>query len=304
MIRETRLPGSPRVLLTGITSIHGWPLFQALGRSLPADRLFGIRPPKMRVPNLPNVASACITDRARFIRIRDEFNPTHVVHCGGVCDLDVCEARPAWAAAMNTEGTGLISELFGESSHIFYLSTDLVFSGNTPPPDGYAEDAPCDPVSVAGRTFADAELTLARCPHHCIVRLGLPFARSITGDKGAIDWIDSRFRKGLPVTLFHDEIRSVIDGDIIVAAVILLLQHGVCGLFHCGGPIPMSLHGVGEYVLQIGGYPQNLLRSIARAEEIDGPPRVGNVTLNSGKLARLVAVIDPDLARRLEPPSD
>ena len=53
-----------RILITGITSIHGWPLYQKLQSVVPPDRLFGIRPPNMRMPESGNVASACMTEDA------------------------------------------------------------------------------------------------------------------------------------------------------------------------------------------------------------------------------------------------
>lgn len=178
------LPQHWKILITGITSIHGWPIYRRLIECLPATRLFGICPPKTRVLIGPNVRAACITDREQLEQIRKEFSPTHVFHCAGVCDLDVCEDRPNWAYDINVNGTGAICSIFADLP-IFYMSTDLVFSGENPPPTGYAEIHPPDPVSVAGKTFSQAETQLDHADHACIVRLGLPLGDSITGDKGA-----------------------------------------------------------------------------------------------------------------------
>ncbi len=150
------LPESWRVLATGVTSIHGWPIFQALTHNLPENRLFGIRPPKMEIPDDSNVIPLCMTDIQGLKAIRTRFNPTHIVHCAGVCDLDVCEERPDWAHAINVQGAEAVVQVFGDLP-IFYVSTDLVFSGINPPTGGYAEDHEPDPVSVAGRTFVLAE---------------------------------------------------------------------------------------------------------------------------------------------------
>jgi len=286
---RNEIPCRWRILVTGVTAIHGWPVFQELQKALPEERLFGIRPPKMKIPSGAGIQSMCITDRDALARIKQVFRPTHVVHCSGVCDLDVCEERPAWARAINTHGTKAVADMFGDDCYILYLSTDLVFSGNNPPAGGYAEHHTADPVSVAGKTFAAAELELMRCRRCCIVRLGLPLGRSITGDKGALDWIRSRFEKRLPVTLFHDEWRSVIECRKIVRVILYLLSGEITGLFHCGGPVPASLHEVGKRVLEAGCFPGHLLRGISRHEEKNGPPRIGNVALDSSKLSALVA---------------
>jgi dTDP-4-dehydrorhamnose reductase len=269
-----------KILITGITSIHGWPIYKILARSLPADRLFGIRPPGTDVPAGPGVQAACITDRDRLHRIRKRFRPTTVIHCAGVCDLDVCEDRPEWAYAMNVEGTRTVRDVFGDLP-IIYMSTDLVFSGEDPPVGGYAESHAADPVSVAGKTFAEAETLIRRLERSCVVRLGLPLGGSVTGDKGAIDWIESRFRRQLPVTLFRDEFRSCITCEEIADMALQVLTGQWTGLYHFGGDRSWSLHDIGAHVIDRGGYDPALLRGILRRQEKNGPPRIGDVSLNS-----------------------
>jgi dTDP-4-dehydrorhamnose reductase len=281
---------STKVLFTGVTSIHGWPLFEKLRQRMPPERLMAIRPPKMRIPEDENVRSLCVSDRAGLEEIRERFAPTHVVHCAGVCDLDVCEERPAWAHTINTLGAETVAGVFGASSYLLYMSTDLVFSGNNPPPGCYRETDPLDPVSVAGKTFAAAEAALEKCPNLCIVRLGLPIGGSISGDKGAVDFIENRFRRGLRMTLFHDEIRSCISCEAIADATLTLLDRRVTGLFHLGGDRPCSLYEVGKTIIERGGYAPELLKAISRYEEINGPPRIGNVALNSSKIKTLLRI--------------
>ena len=274
------LPEHWRVLVTGITSIHGWPIYQRLAECVSPDRLFGIRPPKASVPSGRQVQAACITDKDRLDRIRKRFHPTHVIHCAGVCDLDVCQDRPDWAYAMNVTGTQAVSEIFGDLP-VFYMSTDLVFSGENTPDGGYAECHEADPVSVAGKTFAEAETFLDTGGRHCIVRLGLPLGDSVNGDKGAIDWVEGRFKRRLPVTLFHDEFRSCVTCAEIADMALHVLAGQWTGLYHFGGLKSWSLHEIGAYVIRRGNYDPSLLNGILRHQEIDGPPRIGDVSLNS-----------------------
>ncbi len=283
-----------RILATGITSIHGWPIWEALKNTFPIDNLRGIRPPKMSVPNDHNVQSVCISDKGEIDKFLYDFHPTHVIHCSGVCDLDVCEERPQWANNINVKGAKNIYELYGKSASILFLSTDLVFSGNTPPKNGYTETHTPDPVSIAGKTFVEAEETIKRCQKYCIIRLGLPVGKSITGDKGGHDWIESRFKKGLPVTLFTDEWRSCVSCDAIAAMILQCLERDLIGLFHFGGPHPLSLFELGNWIRKKGNYPKKLLSGIRRCEEINGPPRIGNVTLNSKHLLNQIKLpIEP-----------
>jgi dTDP-4-dehydrorhamnose reductase len=282
------MPHEWRVFVTGVTSIHGWPIFQRLRSLVTSDRLFALRPPKMNVPEGPNVVSMCITDVDGLHRIREEFRPTHVVHCGGVCDLDVCEERPKWAAALNTEGAENLARVFGGDCYVMYLSSDLVFSGNDTPAGGYREEDVVSPVSVVGKTIAAGEEDIRRCRRHCMVLLGLPLGPSITGGKGAVDWIGSRFRRNLKVTLFRDEFRSCIDCGELASAVVRLLVAEAEGLYHLGGRERLSLFGVGAKIIADGDHSTRLLKGIMRKDEVDGPPRVGDISLNSSKINGLL----------------
>ena len=301
-----------RLLVTGITSIHGWPIWNALSNMLSpcqggvprrgegvncsfADnfcdnlQLFGIRPPQTKTPVADNIAAVCITDTEQLKRIRDQFRPTDVIHCAGVCDLDLCEERPAWAYDLNVNGTKAITDVFGPTCRIVYMSTDLVFSGDEPPADGYAEHHAPEPVSIAGKTFFQAEQILQELENTCILRLGLLLGDSITGDKGAIDWIKSRLTKNRPVTLFYDELRSCLWCEQIADMIGPMLSLNLEGVYHFGGNRSWTLHEIGQYVRDKYGVPKHLLNGIYRHEEQNGPPRIGDVSMNCNKLKTVLS---------------
>ncbi len=224
-------------------------------------------------------------DETGLREIARHFKPTHVLHAAGVCDLDACEARPDWARGLNQGGAREMMKLFGTDAYIMFLSTDLVFSGNQPPSRGYAEHHTPDPISVVGKTFLAAEQEITKSLHHCILRLALPVGASLTGNKGAVDFIEDRFKRHLPMTLFHDEIRSCVTCDDLTEMVLHLLAREATGYFHLGGQKGVSLYELGERIIEKGNYPAALLKRLSRHQEIAGPPRIGNVHLNTDKAA-------------------
>ncbi len=278
---------SKKILATGITSIHGWPIWQALQKHFDEDNLLGICPPKTRYISASNIIPMCITDAAELRDINAEFQPDVVIHSAGVCDLDICEERPEWAYDLNVNGARAIADVFGTQCRIIYMSTDLVFSGNNPPADGYSEQHIPDPVSVAGKTFYQAEQIIENIPDNTIIRLGLPLGDSVTGDKGAIDWVKSRLTKDRPVTLFHDEFRSCPWCDQIAEMAFAVLSLDIQGIYHFGGNRSWSLYQIGEYVRDKYHCPPHLLKGILRHEEQNGPPRIGDVSMNCTKLKKV-----------------
>ena len=277
-----------RILLTGITSIHGWPIYNKLVSDFSPERVFGVRPPQALFPKGKNIVSGCVTDASLFAEINRAFAPTHVLHAAGVCDLDMCEDEPEKAYAINATGAKNIVDAFGTSCFIMYLSADLVFSGQNPPSGGYHEGHVPDPVSVVGKTYLAAENEMAKASRGAIVRIGLPMGDSVQGEKGAVDFIEGRFKRNLPMTLFHDEWRSCIHCDELADIVVELLRKEERGLFHVGGPKPVSLHEIGQWIINRGGYDPALLKKLSRLEEKNGPPRVGNVHLDSSKVEKVL----------------
>jgi nucleoside-diphosphate-sugar epimerase len=151
---------------------------------------------------------------------------------------------------------------------------------------GYIESDPTDPVTVYGKTMVAAEQLLADwMPEACILRISLPMGVSFNGHAGAIDWIQSRFRKNRPATLYFDEIRTPAYTDCLNRLYERVLASDVAGLYHAGGPRALSLYQIAQIVNRVGGYDPALLMGCPRKQAGPIPPRAGNVTMNSQALA-------------------
>jgi dTDP-4-dehydrorhamnose reductase len=180
---------------------------------------------------------------------------------------------------------------------LVHLSIDLVFSGGentTRRRFRYSESDRVDPVTVYGKTMVAAEQLLADwMPDACILRISLPMGISFNGHAGAIDWIQSRFRKGRPATLYFDEVRTPAYTDCLHRLYERVLASDLTGLFHAGGPRPMSLYEIAQVINRVGGYDPNLLMGCLRTEAAPIPPRAGNVTMNSTALAEALGDDEP-----------
>jgi dTDP-4-dehydrorhamnose reductase len=127
-------------------------------------------------------------------------------------------------------------------------------------------------------------LVLGRKSDACVLRISLPMGVSFNGHAGAIDWIQSRFKKSKPATLYFDEIRSPTYTDCLNRLFEKLLVNGLTGLFHAGGPRRLSLYQIAQIVNRVGGYEPRLLVGCPRSAAGPMPPRAGDVTLSSQKL--------------------
>ena len=198
----------------------------------------------------------------------------------------------AWRT--NVEGLiNLLSIVVERDVRLVHLSIDLVYSGeqaetltlsggDAPARRAYVESDPTDPVTVYGKTMVSAEQLLADwMPEACILRISLPMGISFNGHAGAIDWIQSRFKKGRPATLYFDEVRTPAYTDCLNRLYERVLASELSGVYHAGGPRALSLYQIAQIINRVGGYDPDLLMGCARREAGPIPPRAGDVTMDS-----------------------
>jgi dTDP-4-dehydrorhamnose reductase len=334
------------LLVTGVAGVAGYNAFHYFRRKY-GPRVIGIR----RKDNWPLRGEGIIAcdgdDRETLSRLFDKHQFAAVLNCEGTCKLKSCELNPKMAERVNIDSvTTLLDIIRDTTTRLVHLSIDLVYSGTRG--GGHVEEDATDPVTVYGKTMAEAEqiilressirqveqketekteegkeepnascrndtrlspplppfppvqynprtMSRDRCgpsvdrcgPSVAILRISLPMGISFNGHAGAIDWIQSRFKKSKPATLYYDEVRTPTYTDCLnplLAAV--LARREICGLYHAGGPRRLTLFQIAQIVNRVGGYDPHLLHGCMRIEAGPLPPRAGDVTMNSSKLAR------------------
>ena len=283
MLSHPRLP----LLVTGITGVAGFNAFHYLQRRYPGE-VIGIRPRQTWGLNGPGIVAQDAEDEPGMRALFQRYKFRAVLNCVGNCALKSCELDPAMARTVNVESVRVMLQNTQEhGARLVHLSSDLVFSGIRP--GDYAETDAVDPVTVYGKTMVEAEeLILKRDAAAAILRISLPMGRSFNKHAGAIDWIQSRFRAGRPATLYFDEVRSCTYCDDLNAVFEHFIGGDENGIYHLGSPRPITLYEIAQVVNRIGGYDPKLLNGCPRREAGPMPPRAGNVSMNSAKLAVLL----------------
>ena len=295
------LPGDGPILVAGLPGVPGYNAFFHL-RALFPGRVLGFGPP--RTPSLtdpggpfgPGILPVDPEDAGAVSRAFDAFGFATVVDATGWCALKPGELDPALARRLNVDvGLTLMTEAKRRRARLIRLSSDLVFDGLPHVRDGalregdYREVDPVTPITIYGKMMAEAETRILDAyPEAAVLRASLPMGPSLNGHAGAIDWIESRFRKGRPATLYYDEVRSCLYVQDLNRALAGFLGNGARGIFHLGGSRPLSLFQIAQVINRAGGYPPELLMGCPRAEAGPMPPRAGNVGMNTEKVRALL----------------
>jgi dTDP-4-dehydrorhamnose reductase len=132
---------------------------------------------------------------------------------------------------VNVEGTRILLDYAPRDTRIVYCSSDHVFGGADPNAP-YFEDSPVSPISVYGQTRVAAEQLVAARANTLIVRSGLWIGPSATGRIGHLDWLRDRHRRGLPMTVVSDEVRSAMWAEDAARRVWELARSDVVGVRH------------------------------------------------------------------------
>lgn len=275
-----RLP----LLITGIAGVAGFNGF-AFFRNRYGDQVSGQRPKNNWPLNGPGIVGVDLEDVDGIRRLLDEGEFRTVLNCGGSCALKSCELDPEMARRVNVRGIEkLLDEMENRPIRFVHLSIDLVYSGTGA--GGHIETDQPDPVTVYGKTMVEAEqLILSRRPESCVARISLPMGVSFNGHAGAIDWIQHRFASNKPATLYFDEVRTPTYVGCLNETLERILASELSGLFHAGGQRKLSLYQIAQIVNRVGGYDPDLLQGCPRIDAGPMPPRAGNVTMDSSRLA-------------------
>lgn len=293
------------LLITGAAGVAGYNALDYF-RSRYPQRVCGIR----QRDNWPLVGEGVVAcnaeDPAELARLFDEHQFKSVLNCAGNCALKSCELDPAMANRINVDGVeNLLSIIDGTDTRLVHLSIDLVFSGKAQ--GDYIEDHAPDPVTIYGLTMVESERRVqAARPAACILRISLPMGVSFNGHAGAIDWIGSRFKKNKPATLYYDEVRTPAYSDCLNELFEVALASDLAGVLHAGGPRRLSLFEIAQVINRVGGYDPDLLMGCARFDAGPIPPRAGNVSMHSDRLAEALgqSILDPWPADDLLVPTD
>ncbi len=271
------------MLITGLAGVPGYNAFHYF-RARYGDSVIGIRQSSMWPLVGDGIVPCDVEDERAVAKLWDEHRFSSVVNCAGCCRLKSCELDPLMAHRVNVSGTKMVVKYaLKYDARLVHLSIDLVYGGHGS--GCYVEtDAP-DPVTVYGAKMVDGEQVVrSQKPDACILRISLPMGISFNGHAGAVDWIASRFKQSKPATLYYDEVRTPTYTDCLNRLFARLLTHPLAGIFHAGGPRPLSLYEIAQIVNYVGGYDPDLLQGCPRIEAGPLPPRAGNVTLDSSKL--------------------
>ena len=277
-------PMHPSMILFGATSILGFNLARLFPRTI-----LPFVTPGSRAPSLRHWPVLNLEDRAWPKALFQQCQPDFLLYCHAVCDVPKCEAAPEWACEINVEHVRRVLAALPAATRLIYVSSDHVFGGD----DTYDEaSSPC-PISVYGRTRVEAETLVLSRQGSLVIRVGLPIGPSPNGRTGHMDWLRYRLGRNLPITIVHDEYRSVVWATDLALRVMQLARSAETGIRHVTAARAVSRVELANYLLSKSRISATFSRESRRERAAPHIGRVELATIHRGELSRpLPSVLD------------
>ena len=188
------------------------------------------------IPRLSRVGTVMGPGRQELDLTSDEavdriiaLQPTHVVHVAAATDVERCEREPAWAYALNADGTRRVAAgCKAVGAWLLYVSTDYVFDGAKRCP--YVEADPPAPLNIYGQSKHSGEAHVqATVSRWAIVRTAWLYGYV---GRNFVATILQRLRAGAPLAVVSDQIGSPTYAADLAEGIIRLVEREFTGIVH------------------------------------------------------------------------
>lgn len=195
-------------------------------------------------------------------RLLAEVQPSLVINCAALADVDRCERDPKLATDLNTtlpRNLAIACRSLGVG--FVHLSTDAVFGAADGP---FTPDDPVGPINEYGRSKASGELAvLNELPTAIVARTNI-YGWSPTGTRSLLEFFTNALEKQRQVLGFADvyfrPISVLSVWDQLLGWSAEARQTGIGGIRHATGPELVSKFDFGRRVAQAFGLDVGLIQ--------------------------------------------
>jgi dTDP-4-dehydrorhamnose reductase len=192
-----------------------------------------------------------VADSRALARALDDVAPDVVINCAAFHNLDVCEAEPNRAWAVNVRA---VREMAARAPRLVHLSTNYVFDGRRPEP--YGEDDVPAPRSVYAITkLAGEHAALAYGSRSLVVRAAGLYGLHGSVSKGGnfVQRMLARAREQGALKMVADQLLQPTFTADLAAAIVDAVERDVDGVLHLTASDACSWHEFTVAIMELAG---------------------------------------------------
>jgi dTDP-4-dehydrorhamnose reductase len=197
---------------------------------------------KIKVPGIRSVQADLRLPNSA-LELVNEINPSLVINCAALANINHCEQDPELAFRLNTEMPNeLAIGCSRVGARLVHVSTDAVFSGEF---DSYNIEDSTSPINVYGETKARAEEIIMKClPTALIIRTNI-IGWSPTRSRSLLEFFVHSLKKNETCGGFYDSLFRPIAANNFWTITYEWLRNNRTGISHAFGSELISKYEFG-----------------------------------------------------------
>jgi dTDP-4-dehydrorhamnose reductase len=226
-----------------------------------------------------------ITCKDSIKKIIHVFNPSIILHCASLTNVDQCEIDKDITKKINVLSTKyLVDCVIDKDIKLVYISTDAVYDGVR---GDFSEDDNINPLNYYGQSKYEGELEIAKKENTLIFRTNI-FGWNIQDKKSLGEWILDELQANRKINGFKDARFSSLYTLEFARIIDIAIQKDLSGVYNCGSVNSCSKYEFAIKIADCFGLDTTLITPIS----IDGfnfqAERGKKLTLNVNKLQRKI----------------
>ena len=218
---------------------------------------------------------------AGFEAVLQNVQPDIVIHCGGLANVETCEANPELAYHVNVELSVNAANACKQQGVAFvYISTDHLFSGHTAL---VSEEETTAPVNEYGKTKREGEKQVLDISERFLSIRTNFYGWGSSYRNSFSDMIINNLRNNKEVTLFEDFYYTPILIEELAQTVMDLLNKNANGIYHVVGNERISKLEFGIRIAEKFELDKKLIKVSRFADRKDLVKRPADLSLSNKK---------------------
>ncbi len=202
-----------------------------------------------------------ITDAQAVRKMIQALCPWAILNCTAHNQVDVAEADPIPAFAINSGAVALLANICHETNSLLvHFSTDYIFDGKTNRP--YQEDDPPAPLNIYGLSKLAGEQAIRLLhPRHCIIRTCGLYGRyrSPRTKLNFVETLLTKIQNNHPLHVRRDLVCTPTAASELAEVVCQLLEQEAVGTFHATNSGHCSWHEFASEILKCQGLRREII---------------------------------------------
>lgn len=218
-------------------------------------------------------------DHHKFSYHISNIRPDIVIYSAGNKDIKICEKKPYEAIVSNTTNpVALAKAAHFYGSKFVYISSDLVFSGNNAPANGYPEEVIEMPPTYYGVSKLVAEKALNDMNNTIICRSAGVYGLS----SPVFRWLYNQLSASKQVECFADVLNTPTYVENLAEMILHLIENNMYGVTNCVGSEIANRYTLFYKYAEAFGFSPKLLKEGSSG----GTLMRNNTSLSCGKLKK------------------